>query len=129
MNITKRSKQREAIIEVLMNTKSHPTADWVYSEVRKDIPNISLGTVYRNLAKLSSDGVIQKLDIGLPTERFDGNPTPHYHVVCVVCGRISDIDTDPLEYINQWGNENFDGEIYRHSLTFYGKCRECAQQI
>ncbi|MBQ1935230.1 MAG: transcriptional repressor, partial [Clostridia bacterium] len=57
MNTQKHSKQRDAIVQVLKNTKSHPTADWVYEEVRKQIPNISLGTVYRNLAKLSDDSL------------------------------------------------------------------------
>ena len=127
MNNTKRSRQREAILEVLMNTKSHPTADKIYAEVRKTIPNISLGTVYRNLAKLSADETIQKLDMGLPTEHFDGNPQPHYHVVCISCGRIDDIDAEPLELVNSWANERFDGEICGHSITFYGRCPQCSR--
>ena len=125
MNTTKRSKQSEAILEVLRNTKEHPSADTIYSEVRKTIPNISLGTVYRNLSKLTDDKIIQRLDVGLSTERFDGNVAPHYHVICACCGKVMDIESDPPEYLNEWASDRFDGEIFGHSLVFFGKCPNC----
>lgn len=125
MNKQKRSKQRDAILKVLQSTKCHPTADWVYEEVRKEIPNISLGTVYRNLAKLSEEQTILKLGIGTTTEHFDGNPNPHYHVLCVDCGRIDDIDAPPLNELNSWAEERYQGKIYKHSAIFFGKCSEC----
>ncbi len=125
MNTSKRSKQREAILEVLRGTKVHPTADWVYSEVRKEIPNISLGTVYRNLSKLSEDKIIIKLGLGTGVEHFDGNPEPHYHVMCTRCGEISDIDAKPLIELNDWASKQFSGEIYEHSAVFFGKCEKC----
>ena len=114
MIIQKRSKQREAILEVVKSTKCHPTADWVYAEVRKQIPNISLGTVYRNLSMLAENGTIQKLNIGTSIEHFDGNPAGHYHVCCSECGRIDDIEAEPLKEINSWASERFNGEIYEH---------------
>ena len=125
MKTTKRSRQRECILEVLRNTKAHPSADTIYSEVRKTIPNISLGTVYRNLSKLTEDGIIQRLDVGQPCERFDGNAAPHYHVVCSCCGSVSDIDDDPPEFLNQWAAERYEGDIYGHSAVFFGKCINC----
>ncbi len=125
MNTSKRSRQREAILRVLCGTKLHPTADWVYEEVRKEIPNISLGTVYRNLAKLSEDNVIIKLGLGAGIEHFDGNPNPHYHVVCAECGAIEDIDAEPLAELNNWASKLFKGEIYKHSAVFFGKCERC----
>ena len=125
MNTSKRSKQREAILEVLHNTKTHPTADAIYKEVQKKIPNISLGTVYRNLAKLSEAKTIVKVGAGTGTEHFDGNSIPHYHVVCTVCGAIDDIDAEPLEEINLWAAKLFKGEIYKHSTIFFGKCEKC----
>ena len=125
MVTTKRSRQREAILEVIKNTKCHPTADWVYSEVRKLIPNISLGTVYRNLSMLSENGTIQKLNIGTTVEHFDGNPMPHYHVCCNVCGGIDDIEAEPLEEFNRWAAERFNGEIYEHHTMFVGRCSKC----
>ena len=125
MNASKHSKQRDAILEVLHSTKAHPTADAIYEEVRKKIPNISLGTVYRNLAKLSEDNTIIKVNAGTGVEHFDGTPTPHYHVVCTECGAIDDIDAAPLEEVNLWAAKKFKGEIYKHSTIFFGKCERC----
>ncbi len=125
MNTSKHSRQRDAILEVLKGTKVHPTADWVYSEVRKIIPNISLGTVYRNLAKLSDENTIVKLGLGTSVEHFDGNPDPHYHVMCTECGAIKDIEAEPLEELNKWAKNLFNGEIYKHSAIFFGRCNEC----
>ena len=122
---SKNSRQRDAILEVLKGTKTHPSADWVYNEVRKIIPNISLGTVYRNLAKLSEENIIIKVGTGLNTEHFDGDTNPHYHVICRECGKIIDIMTEPDESLNKLAAENFDGEIYDHFAIFYGKCAEC----
>ncbi len=129
MNTSKRSKQREAILGVLQNTKVHPTADWVYEEVRKQIPNISLGTVYRNLAKLSDEHMIVKLGLGTGTEHFDGNSSPHYHVMCTDCGAIDDIEAEPLNELNLWAAKLFNGEIYKHSTIFFGKCAKCKNKI
>ncbi len=125
MNTSKRSKQKEAILNVLRSTKVHPTADWVYEEVRKIIPNISLGTVYRNLSKLSDESVIIKLGLGTTVEHFDGNPLPHYHVMCTECGAIDDIEAEPLDELNNWASKLFKGEIYKHSAIFFGKCEKC----
>ena len=125
MNASKHSKQRDAILEVLHSTRAHPTADAIYEEVRKKIPNISLGTVYRNLAKLSEDNTIIKVNAGTGCEHFDGTPTPHYHVVCTECGAIDDIEADPLEEVNLWAAKIFKGEIYKHSTIFFGKCEKC----
>ena len=127
MSTTKRSKQRDAILDVLKNTTSHPTADWIYSQVRERIPNISLGTVYRNLAKLSDEKVICKLGLGTDVEHFDGDTSPHYHVMCMECGSICDIHEEPLVKLNEWASGLFKGEIYKHSAIFFGKCEECSK--
>ncbi len=129
MNTSKRSRQREAILEVLRMTKVHPTADWVYNEVRKEIPNISLGTVYRNLARLSEDKTIIKLGLGTGVEHFDGCVEPHYHAVCTCCGAISDIEAKQMMELNDWASKQFNGEIYEHSAVFYGKCEKCKNNI
>src|SRR5512136_1321888 len=86
------TKQKRVILEVLKNTKSHPTADWVYDKVKKKIPNISLGTVYRNLNILKSQGEILELCYGKGFSRFDGNSSQHYHFTCEHCGRILDVE-------------------------------------
>ena len=80
----KYSKQREAIKNFLVTRYDHPTAETVYLNIRKEFPNISLGTVYRNLNLLAEIGEIQKLSSGIGPDRFDGNPAPHYHFICML---------------------------------------------
>lgn len=76
----KRSKQRESIKKFLISRYDHPTAETVYMNIKEEFPNISLGTVYRNLSLLADIGEIQKLSTGIGPDRFDGNPKPHYHL-------------------------------------------------
>lgn len=92
------SRQREAILEIVSASHSHPTAAQVYAAVKEKIPNISLGTVYRNLAQLSQNGDILMLSVGEGCERYDGNVKAHLHLHCKVCGNIFDI---PLDENNQ----------------------------
>lgn len=127
MSTTKYSRQRESIKEYLYNTKEHPTADNIYIKIREKYPNISLGTVYRNLNLLVAQGEIIKLSTGDGSDRFDGNPLPHYHFVCTECSCIQDLDIAPdaLDHINRIASAGFDGEIKGHSTFFYGKCSKC----
>lgn len=117
------SKQREAILDVLRSTDTHPTANWIYTKVRERIPNISLGTVYRNLSELSSSGDILSIDVGDGFEHFDGDISPHAHLHCKVCGGITDarLKTD---YLSKIGNEcgfKTQTRIY----VAYGICKNC----
>ncbi len=121
----KNSKQRDAIKSFLMTRYDHPTAETVYLNVKKEFPNISLGTVYRNLSLLSEIGEIQKLSTGIGPDRFDGNPAPHYHFICNQCGSVLDLDVTGLDHINVLASQNFDGEIEGHLIYFYGKCPDC----
>lgn len=121
----KNSKQRDAIKSFLMTQYDHPTAETVYLNVKKEFPNISLGTVYRNLSLLSEIGEIQKLSTGIGPDRFDGNPAPHYHFICNQCGSVLDLDVTGLDHINVLASQNFDGEIEGHLIYFYGKCPDC----
>ena len=88
----KYSRQREALLTELRSRKDHPTAEDLYLSLRAVLPNYSLGTVYRNLADLSSDGVIMKITSGYGPERYDGNVKPHGHFTCAKCGRVIDLD-------------------------------------
>ena len=121
----RRSKQRDLILEVLRGEKNHPDADWIYEKVRETIPNISLGTVYRNLSNLESDGEIIKLDTSSGTSHYDGNIHPHTHIVCRGCGRIDDLDEEVPKMLMNYGNQHYRGEIEDLSLVFYGRCEEC----
>ena len=120
----KHSRQREALLDALKSTETHPTADWLYTQLKQDFPNISLGTVYRNLKMLSDNGTIIKLDIGSGVEHYDGFTQDHYHLVCRCCGSVSDIDVS-IESLNEIAQKASGGEISNHSLIFYGKCKNC----
>lgn len=87
----KYSRQREAIKRFLMTRTDHPTADTVYVNIKKEFPNISLGTVYRNLSLLASIGEISKISCGDSSDHFDPNTEPHYHFYCRHCGSVQDI--------------------------------------
>ena len=128
MATLKYSRQREAIKEYLMHTTSHPTADTVYMAVRKEFPNISLGTVYRNLNLLSEIGDAVKITTPLGGDRFDGNVNPHYHFCCSCCGDVIDLELDEQTEINKIANANFDGIIENHVMMFYGTCSDCLEK-
>ncbi len=85
------SRQREEILRVVQTTGTHPTADWVYEQVRKTLPHISLGTVYRNLNLLADEGLIQRVILDDGVVRFDGNTNDHHHFICTKTGKIYDV--------------------------------------
>ena len=123
----RKTKQKEAIFEVLRGTISHPTADWVYNEVRKDIPNISLGTVYRNLRMLCESGEILELDLCGTLARFDARKDNHYHFRCEECGRVSDVDMPVDEEIDRRATQNTGFRVLYHRLEFRGVCKDCQE--
>jgi len=125
MKSLKYSRQRESIVNFLATRKDHPTADMIYNHLRAEQPNLSLGTVYRNLALLTELGEIQKLSYGIGPDHFDGNALPHYHFVCTKCGAVSDIENCVLPDIASIASKNFDGYITGYSLHFYGRCPHC----
>jgi Fur family ferric uptake transcriptional regulator len=87
----RKTKQREVILDELVKLRSHPSADELYGLVKKRLPRISLGTVYRNLETLSREGIIQRLETAGPQRRFDADTGDHQHIRCVNCGRIDDL--------------------------------------
>ena len=122
------TKQREAILRVLMNTKSHPTADLIYDEVKKEIPNISKGTVYRNLKVLQENGQVSELNLNGTISRFEVKQDSHYHFRCEKCGRVSDIDM-PVDRELDRHIEKITGlKISYHQLEFRGLCKDCQKR-
>ncbi|MCD7725320.1 MAG: transcriptional repressor [Clostridiales bacterium] len=121
----KYSRQRQLIKEFLMSRKDHPTADVVYMNVRQDDPNISLGTVYRNLTLLADIGEIQRLRVGDGVDHFDADTSPHYHFICSECGSVIDLKMDNIDSIIDIAGMNFDGKIQGHVTYFYGICGNC----
>ncbi|MDD3218652.1 MAG: transcriptional repressor [Lachnospiraceae bacterium] len=128
MRTLKHSRQREAIKEFLMTRTDHPTADIVYDNLRNEFPNISLGTVYRNLALLSEIGEIQKLTTGTGADRFDGNINPHYHFICKECHCVQDLKMDTMDALTEEASKHFDGKLDGHLAYFYGTCGDCIKK-
>ena len=117
------SKQREAILNALHSTDTHPTAAQVYAMVREALPNISLGTVYRNLDALTQSGDILSISVGDGNTHFDGDNSNHLHLHCGKCGKIYDlrIKKDAMEYVVK--ESGFKPE--RMVCVVYGSCSDC----
>ncbi len=122
------TRQRKLILEELRKIKRHLSADEVYEVVRKQLPRISLGTVYRNLEVLSELGEIQKLEYGGAVKRFDWNPAQHYHIRCLECGRIDDAPIPPLAHMESRLQGITDYQIDGHHFEFVGLCPVCAEK-
>lgn len=122
------TRQRQVVLDIVRNTDTHPTADWVYEQARQVIPNISLGTVYRLLGRLQEEGLVVQLEAGSRKSRFDGQPGPHQHIVCERCGRIADVpdvvDQKATERIQQTTGYR----VSAHRVEWFGLCPECQQQ-
>ena len=123
------TKQRKVILEELQSVQSHPTAPELYEVVRRRLPRISLGTVYRNLDLLVRHGLIRKLESGGGQARFDGKPDRHCHVRCVECGRVADISEAPTMQEFE-GEERIEGyEILGLRVEYVGICPGCGTRM
>ncbi|URA09624.1 Fur family transcriptional regulator [Thermospira aquatica] len=118
----KKSHIRDAVLQVLRSTKTHPSAEWVWQEVKKMYPSVTLATVYRNLHILEAQGQVLVLDVGQGERRYDGFTCHHGHFVCRKCGEVFDFDlkTKP------WMAREIPGEIESWQVIFYGVCHKCA---
>ncbi len=123
MAATKHSKQRDALIEILQSTDTHPTAEWVYDKMKEKFPNVSLATVYRNLKHMIEMGIAREIYTD-NSSRYDANMDEHYHFMCTKCDRLIDImpksENAELKYLK---NKGF--LIERYDLSIYGLCDEC----
>ena len=128
MKTLKYSRQRESIKASLMSRKDHPTADAVYASIREEFPNISLGTVYRNLNLLVELGEAQKLAFGDGKDHFDAYTSLHYHFVCRDCGQVYDMELDEMADLNTSVQAAAPGKIDSHSILFYGRCYSCMEK-
>jgi Fur family peroxide stress response transcriptional regulator len=121
----KRSRQRERILEILQSTETHPTADWVYEQLKEEFPNLSMGTVYRNLNILIEQGLVGKIDFGSTFDRFDANTGPHYHFICERCGAIIDLGLPIDTSLNERVNNQTPYNARKHRIEFFGLCDQC----
>ena len=125
----KHSKKRDAILACICSTKSHPSAEWVYQQLKPQIPDLSLGTVYRNISMFKADGTIQSIGTVAGLERYDGNTDPHTHFICTGCGKVIDLDTVELPQATlKEAEDTAGGSIVSYQLQFFGNCADCAKK-
>lgn len=123
----KHFRKRDAILSYLRHTDQHPSAETVYAELKKEIPDLSLGTVYRNIALFKQQGLIQSLGNINGVERFDGTVVPHVHFVCSVCGEIRDLTQLHVpQLLCDKAASEAEAVVEQCMLTFLGTCSECA---
>lgn len=123
------SRKREAILKAVCSTTSHPTADWVYQQLKPEYPDLSLGTVYRNLTQFKDDGVIISVGTVNGQERYDGNVKPHTHFVCSRCHAVLDVPGDFLSdpEVREAG-EKMGLKIESSDVILHGICSECLKR-
>lgn len=120
------SPKRQAILRVLLSTKEHPTVEWVCEQVRKEYPNISLATVYRNLSQLKEDGYVITVGTVKGHERLDGNVTAHPHFICRKCGAVIDVSLAADEgTMCNMVNDRYGIRADRCDITLWGLCSDC----
>lgn len=117
------SKQREMILKEVINSNGHLTADNIYENLKKENPNLSLGTVYRNLTQLEEHGFIKKVNIPGDPIRFDGNLDEHDHFICEKCGDIIDIKFDSFKYESEFLDNNV--KVNSSYIILKGICSKC----
>lgn len=117
--------QRQIILEELAKVKTHPTASELYDMVRKRLPRIGLGTVYRNLELMADNGMILKIEVGGTQKRFDAFTDPHYHIRCSCCGKVDDMKLPVLEDLVNSADQSSPYHIIGHHVEFTGICPDC----
>jgi Fur family ferric uptake transcriptional regulator len=120
--------QRHIILEELSKVKTHPTASELYDMVRKRLPRIGLGTVYRNLELMAYSGMILKIEVGGTQKRFDATTEAHYHIRCSVCGKVDDIDIPVINELVVQAADTTSYLILGHHIEFTGVCSTCQKQ-
>ena len=119
------TRQRQAILRILSNTRSHPTADQIYDLIRKEIPSISKGTVYRNLQVLEQDGAITELNLNGTLSRFEVRQESHYHFRCEKCGRVFDLNEPIDKELDKKISKKTGFRVSHHQTEFRGLCKDC----
>lgn len=116
------------MLELLRSTETHPTANWLYGKLRKEFPDLSMGTVYRNIGILVQQGLINRIAFGSTFDHLDANLKAHYHFVCERCNSITDLDVPRDESLNALLDTHRGFEVRRHEVEFYGLCPKCSKK-
>ena len=127
---TKHFRKRDAILSYLRSTDAHPSADMVFARLKPEIPDLSLGTVYRNLSMFRQQGVIASIGTVNGVERFDGNTVPHVHFVCNDCSAVLDMpELQVPQHMIETAGAQIGGSVATCSLTFTGQCSQCTKNV
>jgi Fur family transcriptional regulator, peroxide stress response regulator len=124
----KRSKQRERILALLRSTDTHPTANWLFGRLKKEFPNLSMGTIYRNIGILVDQGLIGRIAFGSTFDRLDANVTEHYHFICERCDAVIDLRLPIERALDKQVPASEGYKVHRHAVEFYGLCPKCAKK-
>ncbi len=120
--------QRHAILEYLINTMTHPTADEIYKALEGKFPNMSVATVYNNLRVFRQVGLVKELTYGDSSSRFDFTTHDHYHVICESCGKIVDFQYPGLDEVEHFASHVSGFKVSHHRLEIYGQCPDCVKK-
>ena len=118
--------QRYAILEYLLGTNRHPTADDIYQALCAQYPSLSVATIYNNLKLFVEAGLVKELTYGDNSSRFDSDLSDHYHAICTRCGTIVDFDHPPVRSVEQAAAERTGFQVQGHRMEVYGLCPACA---
>lgn len=129
MKVKRMTKQKKVIYDILCNTAEHPTAETIYNEAKNSIPDISLGTVYRNLQVLVDEGKAIELNFGKNSSRFDANTYQHSHLCCTNCGGVYDIELPENNLLKQMEESPINFKIENYRLEFSGICENCLRKM
>ena len=124
--VTKHFRKRDAILNCLRSSKAHPSAETLFAQLKTEIPDLSMGTVYRNLNLFKSQGLAISVATVDGVERFDGNTQPHVHFICDDCGAVIDLESMQMpETLTSAAESCCGGRVTGCSLSFNGKCQNC----
>ncbi|WP_456448247.1 manganese-dependent transcriptional regulator PerR [Deinococcota bacterium DY0809b] len=129
MAMKRLTRQRKAVLDVVQKARNHPDAAWIYQEVRKIVPSISLGTVYRTLEALVSEGQIAVLARAGEATRYDANPVPHHHLICERCGEIVDLEVELPDLLTPARAAYPELQVHEAKVEFRGLCSACRQTL
>lgn len=128
MALQRKTIQREIVLKTLEEVPGHATADEIYQRIAEEYPNISRGTVYRNLNQLSESGEARRVEVPGGADRFEHKTQPHYHIRCRVCGRVFDVDMEYLDHLKEQIRDAHGFLIEGHDIMFRGICPDCRKK-
>jgi Fur family ferric uptake transcriptional regulator len=123
--VIRQTRQRQIVLETVLSTMDHPTAEWVFRQTRRRMPRISLATVYRNLKALVEEGLVREIHAGGHPARYDGNTGRHYHIRCLSCGRVNDLPMSVDTRLEEEAGRAMNYRVVSHQVEVLGVCPLC----